>query len=67
MGGLDEKWEYKTIAFGKSGIFKAKFDLDEILNELGNEGWELVAMVTPVSGWTMTSEELFATFKRKKD
>ena len=46
---------------GKSGIFKAKFDLDEILNELGNEGWELVAMVTPVSGWTMTSEELFAT------
>ena len=57
----------KTITFGKSGIFKAKFDLDEILNELGNEGLGTCSMVPPVSGWTMTSEELFATFKRKKD
>lgn len=61
-----EKWEYKTVVFDKNGILKTKFDLDEKLNELGNEGWELVAMVTPVSGWSM-SVELFATFKRKRE
>ncbi|WP_159438634.1 hypothetical protein [Desulforamulus ferrireducens] len=50
--------------FDKNGILKTKFDLDGKLNELGKEDWELVAMVTPVSGWAM-SVELFATFKRK--
>ncbi|MBR0598824.1 DUF4177 domain-containing protein [Sinanaerobacter chloroacetimidivorans] len=60
-----EKWEYKTIVFDKNGLFKAKFDLDEKLNEQGEEGWELVAMVSPVSSSGM-SVQMFATLKRKK-
>ncbi|QGQ93889.1 DUF4177 domain-containing protein [Paenibacillus psychroresistens] len=58
-----QRFEYKTVIFSHKGLIKTKFDMDDELNKLGNEGWELVAMVTPVSGMG-SSLELFATFKR---
>lgn len=39
------RWEYKTIYFSKNTFFSGKPDMEvlqEQLNELGKEGWELV-------------------------
>ena len=60
-----DKWEYKTLKFDGKGFFKSKFEFEEELNKLGNEGWELVSMLSPVSAYGSTTE-LFAIFKRKK-
>jgi uncharacterized protein DUF4177 len=40
------RWEYKTIKLAATGFLGGKFDeqqLDRYMNELGSEGWELVA------------------------
>ena len=39
-------WEYKTAALGAGGFLGGKVDLrqfESMLNELGRDGWELVA------------------------
>ncbi|WP_197086253.1 DUF4177 domain-containing protein [Sphingobacterium sp. IITKGP-BTPF85] len=41
------KFEYKTIKIEPKGFWGTKLDedrIDEILNELGAQGWELVSM-----------------------
>ncbi|UCG56426.1 MAG: DUF4177 domain-containing protein [Phycisphaerales bacterium] len=38
-------WEYKTIKLATSGFLGGKFDeqkLDSLMNDLGQQGWELV-------------------------
>ncbi len=43
------KWEYKTIILPVKGFFGGKFDedkLQETMNDLGLQGWELAAAVT---------------------
>ncbi|WP_242861047.1 DUF4177 domain-containing protein [Clostridium scatologenes] len=40
-------------------------DFNFKLNELGNEGWELVSCV-PISGTSGETVEVTAVFKRKK-
>ncbi len=40
------KWEYKTVTMEPHGFFDGKVDtreVDEALNKLGWEGWELIA------------------------
>lgn len=40
------KWEYKTIKLKAAGFMGGKVDevkLDALMNELGGQGWELVA------------------------
>ncbi len=40
------KWEYKTIKLKTKGFSGGNFDeseLDDMMNELGSQGWELVA------------------------
>ena len=40
------KWEYKTVKFAASGFMGGNVDSEEVdatLNELGHDGWELVA------------------------
>ena len=40
------KFEYKTMKLATKGILGGKFDaeeLDNILNEYGRDGWELIA------------------------
>lgn len=61
---MADKYEYQTVTFSRKGVFKAKFNPDETLNELGAQGWELIAMYTAGAG-VGSSDELFATFKRK--
>jgi hypothetical protein len=49
------KWEYKTLKYEASGFFSQKIKtepLDEELNQLGAEGWELVAALHPTTGAT---------------
>ena len=39
------KWEYKTVKLGTAGFLSGKVDevrLDRLMNELGDQGWELV-------------------------
>jgi hypothetical protein len=49
------KWEYKTIKVDSKKTFGGvKFDentFDNILNELGQQGWELVSAVSVNQGW----------------
>ena len=45
------RWEYKTIKFKKRSFFSGSLDTDELnqeINALGRDGWELVS-ICPVS------------------
>jgi len=61
------RFEYKTIKIEPKGFWGTKLDpekIDEILNELGNQGWELVTMQDLElhgSSWSF-----HYTFKREK-
>jgi hypothetical protein len=63
------KWEYRTVKTPASGGFLGgKFDNTAFvmkLNELGDEGWELVAATTTNQGYGQ-SRELVAVFKRER-
>ena len=63
------KWEYKTVKTPASGGFLGgKFDSTALvmrLNELGDEGWELVAAFTTNQGYGQ-SRDIVAIFKRQK-
>ena len=44
---MEQKWEYKIVNIEKAFYSnKAEQDIEKILNELGQEGWELVGYVT---------------------
>ena len=65
----DARWEYNVETFdSSSGFFSVggEFDTDRIqerLNKLGSDGWELVSMMdTNLSGGI--SRYIYATFKR---
>ncbi len=60
-----DRWEYKTIVIDGKGFFRSEFDLEEELNKLGNDGWELVTMVSPIAYAWGGTVRLVATFKRK--
>jgi len=55
-----DKWEYKIIGLSYKGSYKGK-ENEPALNDLGNEGWELVS-VTPYVGIVPP----FAYLKRRK-
>lgn len=41
-----EKFEYKVVTYDPNGFFGGNVKIDQIedqLNQLGNEGWELVS------------------------
>jgi hypothetical protein len=58
-----KKFEYKTVSITKAGLFKQKVNHDEELNKMGQEGWEIVTVYTPVSAGTST--EISYLFKRE--
>jgi len=61
-------WEYKTVQLGTHGIMGGKFDgskLDELMNELGAQGWELVAGFDTNMGYGQT-RDIVLIFKRQK-
>ena len=62
------KWEYKTLTFEAAGFWSGggKLDaqlLDEQLNLLGSQGWELVSVfdTTKLEGQT---RQVYAVLKR---
>jgi hypothetical protein len=58
-----KKFEYKTVSFSKTGLFKTKSNNDEELNKLGQEGWECVNVYTPLAAGQST--EISYLFKRE--
>jgi hypothetical protein len=67
-----EKWEYKVISPEVKGWVTKKIDpkTEQLLNELGNEGWELVS-VAPLAGntstaWGAGTGNFVFVFKRRK-
>jgi hypothetical protein len=62
-------WEYKTIKLGATGIIGGKLDetkLDCMMNELGAQGWELVAGFDTNKGYGET-RDVVIIFKRQKN
>lgn len=60
-------FEYKTITILPKGTWKNKFDtieIDKILNEMGQEGWELISLEDKNFGYGAT-ECFYYTFKRE--
>jgi hypothetical protein len=55
------RWEYETIAPPKGSTQKEATDPKAHLNELGEEGWELVDTIEYIGGGTK-----FLVFKRPK-
>ncbi len=62
-------WEYKTVVIkAKTSFLGGKFDSSQIefeLNLYGNDGWELVSIVTSNRSYGETSS-LICVFKRQK-
>lgn len=62
------KWEYKTIKLATTGFSGGKLDehkLDEYMNQLGEQGWELVSAFDTNKG-SGESRDIVAVFKREK-
>ena len=63
---MKEKWEYKMTKMGAGGLLGGKIDESELefsMNELGSDGWELVAVFDTNQGGGQT-RDVFAIFKR---
>ena len=62
------QWEYKTIKLAAKGFFGGKLDeakLDSFMNQLGTEGWELVAGFDTNQSYGAT-RDVVVMFKRPK-
>jgi hypothetical protein len=63
------QWEYKTIKLGTTGFFGGNLDetaLDQGLNQLGSQGWELVAAFDTNQSQGVT-RDVVIIFKRQRD
>lgn len=63
------KWEYKTIKLATKGFLGGKFDenqLDEYMNQLGQEGWELVTSFDTNKSYGET-RDIVVIFKKAKE
>jgi len=59
-------WEYNTIKIGATGFMGGKIDesnLDDIMNELGMQGWELTTAFDTNQSYGQT-RDVVAIFKR---
>lgn len=70
-----QKWEYKIVMCQRNAGFFSGYewdrDMEEILPQLGDEGWELVSVIPESSAWGennsgATTEEKWV-FKRLKE
>lgn len=61
-----QKWEYRTIKMDTKGLLGGILDVttfDGVLNQLGSDGWELVAAFDTNQSYG-SSREAVAIFKR---
>ena len=65
-----EKWEYKMLIPEVKGFINRKLDpkINEELNTLGDNGWELISVspLTDVASWGSQTKSFIFIFKRKK-
>ena len=64
-----QKWEYRTIKLDTKGMLGGILDtaaFDSLLNQLGSEGWELVATFDTNQSYG-ASREAVAVFKRPRN
>ena len=62
------RWEYKTVKLATEGFLEDKLDeakLDSLMNQLGNDGWELVVGVCPTELLGGT-RDVIVIFKRQQ-
>jgi hypothetical protein len=65
---LIPQWEYKTVRTQTKGFLGGVLDeiqFDQILNELGYDGWELVSAFTTNKGQG-TTRDVIAVLKRPR-
>lgn len=68
MTSTPAKWEYKTAKLKLRGFLGGKIDQDQlehILTHSGEEGWELVSMVT-ANLYQGRTQDAVLVFKRPK-
>lgn len=68
MGEFMDKWEYKTLKFKTKGFWGGVMDLEDFeyaLNQMGDDGWELVSCFD-TSQSQGSSREVIAVFKKQK-
>ncbi|MBN2513503.1 MAG: DUF4177 domain-containing protein [Sedimentisphaerales bacterium] len=61
-------WEYKTIKLAATGWAGGKIDelrLDKMMNDLGQQGWELAAALDTNEGYGNT-KDVVVIFKRPR-
>ncbi|WP_106769377.1 DUF4177 domain-containing protein [Paenibacillus faecalis] len=61
------QWEYKTVKYQTGGFLGGKVnqaDMDELLNQYGYEGWELVSCFDTSQGQGQ-SRDIIMVFKRQ--
>ena len=60
-------WEYRVITTDKSfWSGKDKTDIEQMLNELGRDGWEIVSVITISAMGSGLTTDLQFFFKRKR-
>ena len=62
-----EKFEYKVLTYDPNGFWGGNVKIDQIedqLNQLGNEGWELVSCTSSNQSYG-TTKSLVCIFKRR--
>lgn len=65
-----QKWEYRTVKVDAKGMLGGVVDvqeLDQLLNQLGQQGWNLVSVFDTNMMVHGTSREIVAVFKRQTD
>ncbi len=64
-----DKFEYKVIAYDTTGFFGGNVNTGELesrLDQLGNDGWEMVSSASTNQSYG-SSKSLVFIFKRKKE
>ena len=64
-----EKFEYKVVTYDTGGFAGGKVDalrMEEQLNLIGNDGWEMVSCTSTNQSYG-ASKSIVCIFKRRKD
>jgi Domain of unknown function (DUF4177) len=65
-GGTTMRWEYKTIRIKAKGFLGGKIDeaqLDDMMNDLGRDGWELAAALDTTK-YQGATQDVVVIFKK---